>query len=139
MLVTILFRESGDAAEPLVSFDDVGTDVWYSEAVSWASGNGIVKGYGNGLFGPNDSITREQMATVLCRYAALKGMDISSAGSLEAFSDSAQTSDWALASMAWAVGTGTLIGKDSGRLDPAGVVTRAEAAVMLQRFCEWAA
>ena len=108
---------------------------WYKDAVAWAAANGIVGAMGQ-RFGPNDSITREQMVCILYRYAKYAGYDVSQSGSLTGFTDGGQTSKWAVAAMEWAVGSGLIQGKDGNILDPAGLATRAEAATILQRFIE---
>lgn len=137
MLVTILYRLDN---EPSVNsetlFDDVASGNWYSDAVAWAAANGIVGGYGDGTFGPADSITREQIAVLLFNYAEYKGYDLTPANDLSAFSDAGSTSFWAQASMKWAVGNGLLSGKGNDTLDPTGTATRAEIATILMRFIE---
>lgn len=97
---------------------------------------GLVGGYGDGIFGPNDSITREQMAAIMYRYADLKGYDMKPSGDLDDFNDGGKTSDWAVESMEWAIGSGVINGKGSGILDPLGTATRAEVAQMFMNFLE---
>jgi len=137
MLVTILYRLD---SEPSVSsedlFEDVASGNWYSDAVAWAAENGIVGGYGDGTFGPADSITREQIAVILFNYAEYKGYDLTAANDLSAFSDAGSTSSWAQTAMEWAVGNGLLSGNGDGTLDPTGTATRAEVATILMRFIE---
>ncbi|WP_294522817.1 endo-alpha-N-acetylgalactosaminidase family protein [uncultured Pseudoflavonifractor sp.] len=116
-------------------FNDVPAGQWYTDAVVWAAANDIVNGY-NGSFQPDDSITREQMAAILYRYAQYKGEDTSAAGSLESFSDGSATSGWAKEAMAWAVGAGVIGGKGNGVLDPTGTATRAEVAQIMMNFLE---
>lgn len=108
----------------------------YTDAVNWAASKGIVKGYSDTVFAPNDTVTREQLATILYRYAESKGYDVSAKGDLTAFTDGAKTSSWAAEAMEWAVGSGLLTGKDGGKLDPTGTATRAEIATILMRFAE---
>lgn len=117
-------------------FSDVADGAWYANAIGWASVQGLVEGYGDGRFGPEDAITREQLAVVLCRYAGVKGYDMTPSASLDGFVDAAQVSPWAREAMAWTVGTGLITGKDGARLDPAGTATRAEAAAVLMRLLE---
>ncbi len=136
MLVTILYRLDGANAAADTSFTDVPAGQWYSDGVSWAAANQIVGGYGNGLFGPNNSITREQLATILYRYAKYAGLDVTATGSLSGFTDGASTSAWAVDGLGWAVAEGLIGGKTGGRLDPTGNASRAETAVILQRFLE---
>ncbi len=133
MLATVLYRlakEPGTSAEDL--FNDVADGKYYTEAVAWAAENNIVAGYGNNRFGPEDSITREQLATILWRYDGSP----ESAGSLDSFNDGAKTSDWAVSALQWAVERKIVSGKGNGILDPRGKATRAEVAAMLMRYCE---
>ncbi|MCI7473900.1 MAG: beta-N-acetylglucosaminidase domain-containing protein, partial [Clostridiales bacterium] len=121
MIVTILWRLEGQPkAEATLSFTDVESGVWYTDAVNWAASKGIVKGYSDTVFAPNDTVTREQLATILYRYAESKGYDVSAKGDLTTFADGANTSSWAAEAMEWAVGSGLLSGKDGGKLDPTG-------------------
>jgi len=137
MLVTILYQlESNPYVLNTSSFGDVAGGTWYSGPVAWAAANGIISGYTNGNFGPNDSITREQMASILYRYAIYKGYDVSAAAELTNFTDADSTSSWALASVRWAVGAGLISGKGNGILDPGGTATRAEIASILKQFIE---
>ena len=133
MIVTILWRLEGS---PIVGasldYDDVEAEDWYGEAVRWADSVGVVTGYGNGRFGPNDTITREQMATMLWRYAGSPRVD----GSLSSFTDGAQTSSWAQPAMIWAVEQGLITGVGNDRLEPRGQATRAQAATILMRFAQ---
>ena len=139
MLVTILYRLE---KEPAVSgknpFADVKADQWYTDAVLWANANGIVKGYGNGKFGPADTLTREQFATILHRYAAYKGYDTSKRAALTAYTDAATISPWAKDAMQWANAEELIIGRTETTLAPKGSATRAEAAAILMRFLETA-
>lgn len=136
MIVTILHRLEGTPSANGVAFSDVASGKWYSEAVSWASSKDIVNGYGNGIFGPEDTITREQMAAILYRYANYKDYDVSASTSLSKYIDSTQTSSYAAESMAWANATGLIAGTSSTTLSPKGRATRAQAATILMRFCE---
>ena len=137
MLVTILYRLEG---EPTVNsanpFRDITDHQWYSDAVIWASENGIVSGYGSGLFGPTDHITREQFATILYRYAQFKGYDISATADLSSYTDASSINSWAEAAMKWACAEGLISGRTATTLVPAGNATRAEAAAILMRFIE---
>ena len=133
MIVTILWRLEGS---PIVgaslNYDDVRAEDWYGEAVRWADSVGVVTGYGNGKFGPNDTITREQMAAMLWRYTGSPRVD----GSLSSFTDGAQTSSWAQPAMIWAVEEGLITGVGNDRLEPRGQATRAQAATILMRFAQ---
>lgn len=137
MIVTILYRAEN---EPDVSdasrFADVASGQWYARAVSWAEQNGIVTGYGNGRFGPNDPVTREQLAAIFYRYAAYRRRQTDTdAGSLNGFTDAEQVSAYAAPAMRWAVGVGLLNGS-YGRLSPAAQATRAQVAAMIRRFLQ---
>ena len=137
MIVTILYRlEGSPAVVGESSFADVADGAWYTDAVVWANANGIVKGYGNGDFGPNDIITREQMATILFRYASYKGYDVSESADLSDYTDAEQVSDWALAELQWANAEELITGTSAATLTPGGDATRAEAATILMRYCE---
>lgn len=136
MIVTTLHRMEGAPVAAGGAFSDVPAGQWYSSAVAWASANKIVDGYGNGLFGPDNAITREQMAAILYRYAQYKGYDTSAAGSAAGYSDAAQVSSFAAAPMNWAIGGGLISGVDGNRLAPNGDATRAQVATILMRFCE---
>jgi len=135
MLVTMLFRLENKPTGGTANFSDVASGQWFSEAIVWAASQGIVNGYENGHFGPNDAITREQLAVVLYRYAQLNGRDVSSKVSLSSFSDNTAVSGWAQEAMQWAVGTGIING-DNGALNPDSNATRAEVATMIMRYIE---
>lgn len=135
MLVAMLWRLAGQpAVNEAAPFTDVTANAYYAEAAVWAAENGIVKGYGDNLFGPNDPVTREQLAAILYRYAQVKGQDTALAGDLSGFAD--QPSGWASEPVRWAVGAGLLSGKGGGVLNPTGNATRAETAAMLMRYLE---
>ena len=140
MIATILWRMAGS---PVVNYAMTYTDVaqgqWYSEAVRWATSEGIVGGYGNGLFGTNDTITREQFAAMLYRFAQEQGYEVSIGENTNilSYTDVADLSEYAISAMQWAVGAGIINGTgDGSTLSPQGQATRAQAAVMLMRFCE---
>ena len=135
MIVTILYRLEGEPAiRSGMPFSDVKESDWYAKAVSWAERKGIVTGYGDGRFGPNDPITREQMATILYRYAQTKGQGFQGLWSFQLdFPDAGDVSPWATEAMSWMVMQGVVGGKD-GKLAPGGSASRAEAAAMLMRF-----
>ncbi|MGI6628558.1 MAG: immunoglobulin-like domain-containing protein [Bacillota bacterium] len=136
MIVTILHRLEKTPDAPANMFTDVDAGTWYTGAVAWAAANGIVKGYGGGLFGPTDSVTREQLACILYNYARYAGYDVSQSAELTGFVDGGSTSAWAVEAMQWAVGSGLIRGKGNGLLDPTGPATRAEVAAILERFIE---
>lgn len=137
MIVTILWRLAG---EPVVnyamSFADVDADQWYTEAVRWAASEGIVKGYSDTAFGPNDSITREQLAAILYRCEQKNGGGFKGTWMFRMdFADLADVSDWAYEAMCWMNMNGIVNGKPGNVLDPRGNAARAEAATMLYRYC----
>ena len=135
MLAAVLYRlEEPDAQNTEALFSDVTGGSWYGQGVAWAAEAGIVSGYGDGRFGPDDSITREQLAAMLFRYAQLLNMSTGGRDSLIGFSDASSVSPWAQDAVAWAVDSGIISGLPDGTLAPAGTATRAEAAAMLQRF-----
>lgn len=136
-IVTVLYRLEGEpATRSSNSFSDVSSGgQYYSSAVAWAAINNIVNGYEDGRFGPNDNVTREQIAAILYRYATYKGYDTENAGSIANFSDAAKVSSWANTAISWAVGE-ELMNGDNGALRPQGNATRAEIAALLMRFCE---
>ena len=119
------------ATETVGSFDDVRSGAWYSQSVAWAVERGVVSGYGGGRFGPNDPITREQLAVILWRY----GGQPAAAQNLP-FSDADQASPWALTALRWATEQGILNGKGGGILDPKGLATRAQVVQMLKNYLE---
>jgi hypothetical protein len=138
MLVTVLSRLSGekDSTATATPFSDVISGSWYDNAVAWASEKGIVTGYGDGCFGINDGITREQLVTIIYRYSAAYGYSVSHDADISGFGDSEKVSGWAAEAMKWAVGKAVLAGNDKNLLNPGGVATRAEVAVILQRWVE---
>ena len=132
MTAQVLWNLAGSPAAPGgAGFTDVAADAWYAGAVNWAAAQGIVAGYDTGAFGPEDAVTREQLAAMLYRYAGTP----EPTGDLDGFADKDAASGYAADALCWAVGEGLLTGKDGGRLDPAGTATRAEVAVILMRFC----
>ena len=135
MMVTVLWRLAGQpGVDKVADFTDVAADQWYTDAVAWASAYGIVGGYGDGRFGTNDSITREQFAAILHRYAVVKNVDVSQAVPISEFTDAKSVSSWALEGVQWAVGAGLMNGTGNNALSPAGTATRAQAATILMRF-----
>ena len=137
MIVTILYRMAGS---PSVSgssdFTDVAAGKWFAKAVAWAAANGIVNGYGSGLFGPNDPVTREQLAAILYRYAVYGGMTaVTLEENLGSFADTAQLSAYAIQAMNWAVGQGLINGSGSN-LVPKAQATRAQVAAIIHRYLE---
>ena len=137
MMATILWRMEGSPApKGKNSFTDVEAGKWYADAITWTAENGIFAGYGKDKFGPDDPITREQLAAIFYRYADYKGYDLTVKGNLDKFKDADKITDYAKTAMQWAVGSGLVKGKSGNLLDPQGTATRAEIAAMLHRFIE---
>ncbi len=132
MLVTVLHRLENKPQGAHSSFTDVASNQYYADAIGWAAANDIVRGYGNGTFGPDDPITREQLAVLLWRYAGSP----QSTGSLDSFVDGNKTATWAVNALRWAVEQGIVIGKGNSILDPQGQATRAEVATMFRRYIQ---
>lgn len=139
-LVTVLWRlEGSPETTGAVRFGDTAGGAWYTEAVRWAAGCGVVKGYDNGCFGPNDAVTREQMAAILYRYAQHKGYDVSAGEdtNILSFNDAFAVSEYAIPAMQWACGSGMVRGiaqKGGMLLAPRDTTTRAQAATLIMRF-----
>lgn len=137
MIAQVLFNMDGAQKVSEVSnFSDVNSGSWYYDSVVWASSIGVINGYGNGIFAPDDSLTREQMALILFNYAKNEGYSTLLTGDLSQFNDYGKISEWANEAMIWAVGSGLISGKGNGQLDPLGYVTRAECAQILMNFCK---
>lgn len=137
MIVTILYRLDGEPAASVSNFTDVPANAYYTDAVAWAAENGIVKGYDDGAFGPDDDVTMEQFAAILYRYAAYKGYDVSDSASLNQYTDADDVSGYAVESMQWAVAMGLVKGTSATTLAPANHASRAQIATVLMRFCEF--
>ncbi len=138
MMVTVLWRIDGEsAAAAAADFTDVAADSWYADAVAWASQEGIVTGTSETTFAPNANITREQLATMLYRYAVYKGMETATLEeNLTGFTDAGDVSGYAVQAMNWAVGAELVGGMDGSTLQPKGSATRAQTATILMRFLE---
>lgn len=134
MVAAMLHRLEDSPTAENAGFSDVHDGDWYATAANWAAGVGIVGGFGDGTFQPNAPITREQMASILYRYAAYKGMDVSARATLDGYID--QPSAWAEDVMQWAVAEGLLTGVSEDRLQPQGPATRAQVAAIFERFLE---
>lgn len=140
MLVTALYRLDG---EPEVGeesgFTDIAGDEYYAKAVAWAKQNGIVNGISDDLFAPNESITREQLAAIIYRYAVYKGYDVSVAKdtNILSYEDFGDISEYAVEAVQYAVGTGIIEGKTASTLNPKDFAKRGEIATVLQRFIEF--
>lgn len=137
MIVTILYRLEGSPAVTGTSaFTDVPAGQWYTDAVNWAAANQIVNGTSATTFAPNDSITREQMAAILYRYAQYKGYDVTKKADLSGYSDNGQVSAYAKEALAWANAAKLINGVTNITLAPQGNATRAQVSAILHRFCD---
>lgn len=137
MLVTVFYRlENPQGKSYKHSFTDVADGEWYENAVAWASENGIVNGISETEFAPNDNITREQMITVIFRYAKMKGYDITASTEISQYTDADDVSDWALEAVKWAISTELITGTSYTILSPKATTIRAQVAIILMRFCE---
>ena len=135
MVATILFRLNGSKkADKTSAFQDLGSATWYTDAVQWANENGVVTGYNATTFGPNDNVTREQLAVMLYRYAKLTNIKMAAAADMSIYKDAKDVSSFAQEAMAWAVGAGIITGRSGTELAPKGDASRAEVATMLVRF-----
>jgi hypothetical protein len=139
MIVTVLWRLAGrPAPNGAASFDDLPAGQWYGDAVAWAAENGIVRGYENGSFGTGDDVTREQIVTILYRFAGFSEMDVSGRVDLGAFSDAGAVPAWAAEAMSWAVNADLIRGRGDNALSPTDNATRAELATIIVRFLDLA-
>ena len=138
MAVTVLWRMAGSPEpENEQAFSDVSDDAWYAEATAWAAANGIAQGYGDtGIFGPDDAVTREQMATFIMRYADQMEYDVSSRVDLSVYPDAAAISPWARTALSWCTAEGIVSGMDDGTVQPQGESTRGQYAAVVSRFCQ---
>ncbi len=135
VVATLIHRmENTPAAEKPSNFSDVEDGMWYTEAIHWTDESGVMIGYDDGNFYPNQAVTREQLVLVLYRYAKFRGYDVSTKGDLSLFDDAEDVSSWALDGMTWAVGSSLINGRNGTNLAPQGTATRAELATILQRF-----
>ena len=137
MLAVVLYNmEKQPESTGVNPFADVKADMWYTDAIVWANANGIVAGYDDSTFGLGDSITREQLAAILYRYAQLKGYDVTEKADLTGYTDSTSISSYAVEAMQWANANGIVNGMTETTLAPQGTATRAQVATMLMNFCE---
>lgn len=136
MVVSILHRLAGSPTVSAEVFEDVTADDWYGQAVAWAASEGIASGTSAETFSPNAAVTREQLAALLCNFAAQQGMDTTARSDLSSFEDAASVSAWARESVSWATAEGLLSGISATTLAPQGEATRAQLAAMLVRFSE---
>ena len=137
MLAVVLYNmEKQPESTGVNPFADVKADMWYTDAIVWANANGIVAGYDDSTFGLGDSITREQLAAILYRYAQMKGYNVTEKADLTGYADSAAISGYAVEAMQWANANGIVNGMTATTLEPQGTATRAQVATMLMNFCE---
>lgn len=136
MLVTMLWRVASSPAAAAADFPDVAGGTWYTDAVAWAQETGIVDGYPDGTFAPMKAVSREELATILHRYAEKAGMDVTASNDLSAFTDRASVQPYALTAMQWAVGSSLVTGVSPTELDAQGTATRAQSAVILWRLLD---
>lgn len=136
MVVAVLHRIENEPEAGLSTFTDVSTDKYYAKAIAWAKENNIVNGYDEYTFGPDDVITREQLAAILYSYALYKGMDVNESGNLAVFVDTESISAWAKKAVTWAVGEGLISGKGNGNIAPLATASRAEAAQIFMNFLD---
>ena len=135
MLAVILYAMAGEPAVTGESpFTDVPAGCWYTDAIVWAAQNGIVCGFGDGTFRPNEAVTRAQAAVMLYGYAAFTGADVTARADLSAYSDAGQIPSWAMDAMQWANARRLIVGRDSSHLAPNGGTTRAEMAAILSAY-----
>lgn len=137
MFAAVLYRLEGSPDVTYTNaFSDVPRGAWYTDAVIWANQNGVVSGYNNGTFGGDGTLTREQLASMLYRYAKFKALDTSGSASLDSYSDAGSVADWAEQAMRWAVHAGILGSTSSSKqvLSPTGTATRGQCASILMRF-----
>lgn len=138
MVATVLFRLDGqNKGDATASFADVAEGTWYTDAVAWANAKGIVTGYDDTAFGPNDNVTREQLAVMIYRYAKALGL-VKATNTDLPFADAASVNEWAAEAVSWLSANGILIGKPGNVVDPSGNATRAEVSAVLERFVEFA-
>ncbi len=136
MMVTVLYRLAYEPETVAEQFADVPSGQYYTDAVAWAQNAGVVTGYTDSEFGPNDNVKREQLVTILYRYAKKMGYATTASGTLAGYADASSVSGWAKDAMSWAVELGLVNGVDKTHLAPANNATRAEVATILMRFCE---
>lgn len=136
MLVQTLYAMEGRPAAASAGFADVASGDWYASAVNWAAANGVVSGVSETGFGPNNALTREQLALILYRFAQYKGYDVTGTSDLAAYADGSSVSGWAAEAMSWAVNAGLISGVGGNQIAPTGTASRAQVAQILMNFCE---
>jgi len=139
MIAAILYRMSGESYPDEASiFPDVKEGAYYNSAVVWGTDHSVLRGYEDGLFRPNRTITREELALLIYNFAKYKGLDVSNIEGMGIyeFTDFAEISDWSMIAVRYCINAGLLSGRDDGSFDPHGLATRAEVASVIQRFLE---
>jgi uncharacterized repeat protein (TIGR02543 family) len=139
MMVTILYRLTGSPVTTETNpFSDVAAGAYYEEAVIWAAANGVVSGYDSTHFGPNDPLTREQLAAILFRYAErFTSIDVTRLANISSYPDFTKVHDWAETAVSWAIELGIIQGTDLGTIAPTASATRAQVATILNRFTQY--
>ncbi len=136
MMAQIFYNMEGrPAAQTENSYSDVNSGAWYAGAVRWATQEGVMEGYGHGIFGPEDPVTREQVITIVYRYARYKGVSVSQSSDLAGYTDVDQVSAWAMDAVKWSVGAEAVLGRTDTTLNPKDTATRAEIATIIMRYC----
>ncbi|MDY6366851.1 MAG: S-layer homology domain-containing protein [Oscillospiraceae bacterium] len=138
MMAQILWNMEGKpVVNYAISYTDVDAEAWYTEAVRWVTSEKIMSGYGGGKFGPGDAMTREQLVTIMYRYAQYKGVDVSVGEdtNILSYDDALTVSEFAIPAMQWAVGSGVVSGRTNTTLNPKDTATRAEIATIIMRYC----
>ena len=135
--VTVLWKlENRPQVSYQLNFDDVAEGQWFTEMVRWAVSKKIMAGNGDGTFGPNDPVSREQLAVILYNYSVYKGYDVTAKGNLSSFTDASRISSWATKALQWANGAKLMNGNGDGTINPTGKTKRCEFASMIMKFCE---
>ena len=129
-------REGGQPQVPQTTFADVPASAWYCDAVEYVYENGLMSGVSGGRFAPDDTLTREQLALILYRFAQYKGYDVTGTSDLAAYADGSSVSGWAAEAMSWAVDAGLISGVGGNQIAPTGTASRAQVAQILMNFCE---
>ena len=136
MMAAVLYNMEGKpACDKSGIFSDVADGMWYTDAVNWAASNNIVSGMPDGTYAPDQALTREQMASILYRYAEYKGIDVSARADLSTFTDGTTVSPWAQDVVQWAVAEKLMSG-NGNELQPKGTASRAQVATVLMNYCE---
>ena len=136
MMVTVLYRLAGEPEVQGTAFSDVAEADWYGPAAAWAAETGVAQGYPDGTFQPNRAVTRQELVTLLCRYAQAAGADTAAPPIPAAFADRDQVPDWAEEAFGWAIDRGVLTGTKPDTLSPQALATRCQGAALFQRFSQ---